>query len=433
MTNDLECDDSRYLAADGAPAAGQPRLGLIALLCTRLPYTGTTLYGSCVQQAVANVLEAQGLRGAADLIGLSWGFGYRAGDVRLRAAERWPAAVARLTGLDITRLRPGSAQAAFDAEQAALADGVPAVVAVDSYDISSPFQGTRHLMHALILVAQDTDSVTVLDPMNKPAPARLPNDVYWRSRCSVVVPGFDLMVSRGTVEHAVSAADAVGQLYADAIAHREAGLKEFDRFVLDVEAGRVAPDVADVAAERTYTQRLLATAARDHPDLWSLAGAMDALARRWYFVHTIGVESGADAARRMPKVLQALREREIQALEEFTDTVRMTGLAPAPTTEAANASTIPPGLSALICAVLERQTTIASSALHADDDLWAAGLTSLESVRMMMDIEDELGLEFPPPLLSRSTFGSLSAIQRAVVAVLNGAPDDFAPTYGGPS
>ncbi|MFI9804246.1 phosphopantetheine-binding protein [Streptomyces sp. NPDC052301] len=406
--------------------------GLVARLCAGLSHTGTTLYGSCVQQAVSNVLEAQGLRGAADLLGMSWGFGYRSGDVRLRAGERWPAAVARLSGLVITRLRPGSAQAAADAEHAALADGVPAVVAVDSYDIASPYQGTTHLMHALILVARDADGVTVLDPMNQPAPTRLPLEVYQRSRSSSVVAGHDLIVSRGSVDRACSPLEAVGELYADATAHREAGLEEFDRFVLDVEAGRVAPDVADVAAERSYAQRLVAAAAAERPELRSLADAMDSLARRWYFAHTVGMESGEDGGRRMPKILRALRNREVQMLDEFDETVRAAGLAPAAGAGAGSTdgTAVPDGLDALIRSVLERQTKIETAGLQSTDDLWAAGLTSLESVRMMMDIEDELGLEFPPSLLSRTTFESLSAIERAVVAVLSGTADEIATPEG---
>ncbi|WP_424888963.1 phosphopantetheine-binding protein [Streptomyces sp. XH2] len=398
--------------------------GLLARLRAGLSYTGTTEYGSCIQQATTNVLEAQGLRGAADLIGTSWGFGYQAGDVRLRAGERWLPAAARLSGLDITRLRPGSAEAASDLEQAALADGVPAVVAVDSYDIPSPYQGTTHLMHALILVGADADTVTVLDPMNRPEPARMNRAAYRHSRGSAVVAGYDLIVSRGSVDRPVSAVDAVGELYADAVARHEADLDEFDRFIRDVEAGRVAPDVADVAAERTYAHRLLAAAGRERPELKTSAAAMDTLARRWYFAHTIAMEGGAGASGRMPKILRALREREIQVLDEFADTVRAADLAPA------GAAEVPPGLSASIRSVLESQTSIAVEGLGPDDNLWSAGLTSLESVRAMMAIEDELRLEFPPSLLSRATFESLSSIERAVVAVLTGSADDVSSNGG---
>ncbi|MGW3411379.1 phosphopantetheine-binding protein [Streptomyces sp. NPDC000888] len=398
---------------------------LLARLCAGLSYSGTTEYGSCIQQATTNVLEAQGLRGAADLIGTSWGFGYQAGDVRLRAGERWLPAAARLSGLDVTRVRPGSAEAAFDLEQAALADGAPVVVAVDSYDIPSPYQGTTHLMHALILVGADADMVTVLDPMNRPEPARMSRAAYRRSRGSAVVAGYDLIVSRGSVDRPVSAVDAVGELYADAVARHEADLDEFDRFVRDVEAGQVAPDVADVAAERTYAHRVLAAASRERPELKASATAMDALARRWYFAHTVAMEGGAGVSRRMPKILRALRERELQVLDGFAETVRALGPAPA------GAAEVPPGLSASIRSVLESQTSIAVEELGPDDNLWSAGLTSLESVRAMMAIEDELRLEFPPSLLSRATFESLSSIEQAVVAVLTGSADDVVSSNGG--
>ncbi|MDQ1304371.1 MAG: phosphopantetheine-binding protein [Actinomycetota bacterium] len=398
--------------------------GLLARLCAGLSYSGTTEHGSCIQQATTNVLEAQGLRDAANLIGTSWGFGYQTGDVRLRAGDRWLPTAARLSGLDITRLRPGSAEAAFDLEQAALADGAPAVVAVDSYDIPSPYRGTTHLMHALILVGADADAVTVLDPMNRPEPARMSRAAYRHSRGSAVA-GYDLIVSRGSVDHPVSAVDAVGELYADAVAQHEADLDEFDCFVRDVEAGLVAPDVADVAAERTYAHRVLAAASRERPELKTSATAMDALARRWYFAHTVAMEGGARVSPRMLTVLGALRAREIQVLDEFADTVRAAGLA------SAGAAETPPGLSALIRSVLESQTSIAVEGLGPDDNLWSAGLTSLESVRAMMAIEDELQLEFPPSLLSRFTFESLSSIEQAVVAVCTGSADDVVSSSGG--
>lgn len=399
--------------------------GLLARLRAGLSYSGPTEHGSCIQQATTNVLEAQGLRDAANLIGTSWGFGYQTGDVQLCAGDRWLPAAARLSGLDIARLRPGSAEAAFDLEQAALADGVPVVVAVDSYDIPSPYQGTTHLMHALILVGADTDTVTVLDPMNRPEPARMSRAAYRHSRGSAVVAGYDLIVSRGSVDRPVSALESVGELYADAVARHESDLEEFDRFVQDVEAGRATPDVADVAAERTYAHRALAAASRERPELKMSATAMDALARRWYFAHTIAMEGGARVSSRMPTILRALREREIQVLDEFVDTVRAAGLA------AAGYAETPPGLSALIRSVLESQTSIAVERLGPDDNLWSAGLTSLESVRAMMAIEDELRLEFPPSMLNHATFESLSSVEQAVVAVLTGSAADVVASNGG--
>jgi len=233
---------------------------VFARLQAGLTYCGTAQFGSCIQQAASNVLAAQGIPDAADLIGLSWGFSYRAGDDRLRAAERWLPAVGRLSGLQVSRLGFGSADAAFDAERAALGAGAPVVVAVDSFDITSPYHGRASLMHALILLEWGDQGVVVADPMNRPQPTQLPLDIYRRTRASAVVRDFDMIVSRGPVKRAYSAADGLRELDADVYANRDSDLVNLDAFILAVEAGLVRPDVADAAAERSYAQRLIAKA-----------------------------------------------------------------------------------------------------------------------------------------------------------------------------
>jgi acyl carrier protein len=52
--------------------------------------------------------------------------------------------------------------------------------------------------------------------------------------------------------------------------------------------------------------------------------------------------------------------------------------------------------------------------LKDDGDLYAAGLTSLATVNVMLALEDRFDIEFPEALLSRKTFASLEAIADAV-------------------
>ncbi len=52
--------------------------------------------------------------------------------------------------------------------------------------------------------------------------------------------------------------------------------------------------------------------------------------------------------------------------------------------------------------------------LGAEDDLYAAGLTSHASVNVMLALEDAFDIEFPDRLLRKSTFSSLGAIAGAV-------------------
>jgi acyl carrier protein len=60
--------------------------------------------------------------------------------------------------------------------------------------------------------------------------------------------------------------------------------------------------------------------------------------------------------------------------------------------------------------------------LDAEDDLYAAGLSSLATVDLMLAIEDRFSIEFPEARLNRRTFGSISAIRAAVEAAQGGTP-----------
>ncbi len=52
--------------------------------------------------------------------------------------------------------------------------------------------------------------------------------------------------------------------------------------------------------------------------------------------------------------------------------------------------------------------------LDAESDLYAAGLTSLATVGIMLALEDRFDIEFPESMLSRKTFKSIFSIAEAV-------------------
>ena len=54
------------------------------------------------------------------------------------------------------------------------------------------------------------------------------------------------------------------------------------------------------------------------------------------------------------------------------------------------------------------------SQLNDDSDLYAAGLTSLSTVNLMLAIEDHFDVEFLDRMLGRKTFGSIRALSEAV-------------------
>ena len=54
------------------------------------------------------------------------------------------------------------------------------------------------------------------------------------------------------------------------------------------------------------------------------------------------------------------------------------------------------------------------------DDLYAAGLTSLASVNVMLALEAEFDVEFPDQMLNRTVFSSVAAIEAAVRKIAQG-------------
>lgn len=64
------------------------------------------------------------------------------------------------------------------------------------------------------------------------------------------------------------------------------------------------------------------------------------------------------------------------------------------------------------------------SSLRDNDDLYDAGLTSLNTVNLMLAIEDCFGCEFPEEMLSRETFQSIVSINDAVLQLTRAANSD---------
>jgi acyl carrier protein len=58
------------------------------------------------------------------------------------------------------------------------------------------------------------------------------------------------------------------------------------------------------------------------------------------------------------------------------------------------------------------------------DDLFRSGMTSHASVTVMLALEDAFGVEFPEPMLRRSTFESIDSIRRALTELLPTTPGE---------
>ena len=57
------------------------------------------------------------------------------------------------------------------------------------------------------------------------------------------------------------------------------------------------------------------------------------------------------------------------------------------------------------------------ASLADDDDLYAAGLSSMSTVQVMVEIERHFRIELPDELITRDLFSSIAALARAVRTV----------------
>lgn len=289
-------------------------------------HRGTTPFGSCFHQAIANVLEAQGLSEAPERIGLSWGFGWDGESAKLRSGDRWLAETSALHGLALERRRPLSWSAASAAEAAVLRRGVPVVVGVDSFEIESPYRGREHLVHALVVLERDGAGATVVDAMNRPEPFRLDATRYERARRASCVDRHVMYVSWDGPASPASDRAALASVGAGLERTRH-DLGALDAYVAALPAFERSADVADVAAERLQLARLLGRAARSLPGLVASARAVASLSRRWYLAHTLVREARHHAPLRRGRLVSVLtdlrgrEERELGLLSEALEQI----------------------------------------------------------------------------------------------------------------
>jgi acyl carrier protein len=74
-----------------------------------------------------------------------------------------------------------------------------------------------------------------------------------------------------------------------------------------------------------------------------------------------------------------------------------------------------PSITARVREVVEKAAGIRdATALSDTDDLWDAGMDSLASVNLMVQLEDAFGVQFPDELLTREVFSSIASIAAAL-------------------
>ena len=64
--------------------------------------------------------------------------------------------------------------------------------------------------------------------------------------------------------------------------------------------------------------------------------------------------------------------------------------------------------------ILNQHGRMKMEGLQDADDLYAAGLTSLATVAVMLALEDKFNVEFPDSMIGRKTFKSMESIAEAI-------------------
>ncbi|MBC2877344.1 MULTISPECIES: BtrH N-terminal domain-containing protein [Streptomyces] len=290
-------------------------------------HTGTTPFGTCYQQCVANLAAWYGLPDAEDVLVTTWGFGWDGGSV-LRDGDRWVTAAARLYGLPLRERRFGSYEELRALEKAELAAGRPLAAAVDAYWLPSEYEGVEHLAHCVLLTGRDADGVTIVDPMNRPEPVRYPEERWRTLRSADAADGFRTFLLSGGPTRKPSAHDLARAVSEDRRTHHErdtAALAAYIEACDAAEAGTL--DVSGAAAERHFLGRLLRHLADELPQLEPVAVEAASLTRRWYLVHTLSRESGGspEGRRRLVRMLRDLQGREERLAAHVDEAVAALG------------------------------------------------------------------------------------------------------------
>ncbi len=71
--------------------------------------------------------------------------------------------------------------------------------------------------------------------------------------------------------------------------------------------------------------------------------------------------------------------------------------------------------------IVDNSSLSASDVSDASADLFAAGLSSLDCVRILLAVEDELELELPEELINRELFTTVANLAAAVKEILGAA------------
>jgi hypothetical protein len=294
-------------------------------------YTGFVPLATCHLQAIANLLEAQGLPDARRRVGLAWGCRWSGRDGILDNSGRWIAGVNAAYGLDVARVEFATWAEAVAYEERLFAAGLPFVAQVDAYELPSDYQHREHVHHTVIVLSRSNAHVEILDTANNPVPVRYRRAHYERMRTGPPIERHHLYVSRRPPQRTDNGG-ARTQLRTAIERHRHGDGARLDEYIAWAASHDASLDVCRVAAERMYAASAIERLAAQDGRLTALAEQAAAISERWYLLHTIGLHAPASRRsqrERLLRLLHELRDREAVFLGHLAEALGSRDAAPA--------------------------------------------------------------------------------------------------------
>lgn len=264
------------------------------------PYRGFAPIATCHWQCIANIFALYGLPDAEIWMSPAWGIRWPGGST-LYGSGGWRDMLRTLLGATVHEYTALSCAEAADIEQRAAGAGRMYVPEVDAWFLSSPYAGTEHVVHTVVVTALTDDGVTIIDPMNNPVPVDVPLSRYRQMRehpAAGRLESLKLYIPEPGPYRDIDPADAATLVRDQVAAQATRSLRDLAAFIGWLAGTDEPADVCRVAGERHQAAIFLdALAGRGVDAAKESATLMSKLRDDWYMLHMLTTHEKAGQAR----------------------------------------------------------------------------------------------------------------------------------------
>lgn len=264
------------------------------------PYRGFAPIATCHWQCIANIFALYDLPDAEIWMCPAWGIRWPGGGT-LYGSGGWRDMLKALLDATVREHTAASRAEASDIETQAASAGRMYVPEVDAWFLPSPYAGTEHIVHTVVVASLTSDDVTIIDPMNNPAPAIIPLSHYWQMRehsAAGRLEPFKLYIPEPGPYRGVEPANAATLARQEIAAQATRSIRDLAAFINWLAGTDEPTDVCRVAGERHQAAIFFdALADRGVDAAKESATLMSKLRDDWYLLHLLTTHEKADQAR----------------------------------------------------------------------------------------------------------------------------------------